>query len=182
MANIILVLSKQTKKICIFSNCLTRQFKIILAQMQTITIWMPSTNVIDFTLVLLLKQEIVKYHEILLLWRQFFQVSHIVWRFMKTRLFGMGALIICQLFNQHTRWNLFLLYFILIFKQIHNYPFRQLFFKTFSQKFVFWLKQTFSKNWQFWIVQPTWLKKKIQQQSSLTTAWFAHNQAPQTLR
>jgi len=30
--------------------------------------------------------------------------------------------------------------------KIHNYPFRQLFFKTFSQNFVFWLKQTLTKN------------------------------------
>jgi len=48
--NIFLVLRKQTKEICIFSNYLTRQFEIILTQIQTITIWMPSTNVICFTL------------------------------------------------------------------------------------------------------------------------------------
>jgi len=36
--NIFLVLRKQTKEIFIFSNCLTRQFEIILTQIQAITI------------------------------------------------------------------------------------------------------------------------------------------------
>ena len=34
--------------------------------------------------------------------------------------------------------------------------------KPFLKNFILWLKQTLTKNWQFWIIQPTWLKKKIQ--------------------
>ena len=74
MVNILLVLGKETKEICIFSNFLTRQFEIILTQIQTITIWMPSTNVIGVTLVLFLKQEVIKYHQIFMLRGDFFWV------------------------------------------------------------------------------------------------------------
>jgi len=105
---------------------------------------MPSMNVICLTLVLFLKQEIVKYHEILLLWREFFRVRQIVCRFIKITLiwlFGTSLSIFCQLMNQLVWWNLLLLYFILIFKDIHDLLLWKLFFKTFSQNFILWLKQ-----------------------------------------
>jgi len=47
---------------------------------------MPSTNVIGFTLVLFLKQEVIKHHQIFMLWRQFFRVGHVVCRFIKITL------------------------------------------------------------------------------------------------
>jgi len=146
---------------------------------------MPSTNVIGFTSVLFLKQGIIKYHQIFMLRGDFFWVWNIISWFIKITLnwlFGMSPLIFCQLMNKLVWWNLLSQYFIMAFKDIHDHLLWKLFFKTLTQNFILWLKQTLSKNWQFWIVQPTWLKKKIQQQNSLTTAWFAHNQTLQTLR
>jgi len=101
--NIFLVLRKQTKEIGIFSNCLTRQFELIFTQIQTITIGMPSTNVIGFTLILFLKQEVIKYHQIFILRGDFFWVWNIVCRFIKITLnwlFGTSLLIFCQLMNK----------------------------------------------------------------------------------
>ena len=141
---------------------------------------MPSTNVICFTLVLFLRQEVIKYRQIFMLRGDFFWVWNIISWFVKIALnwlFGTSLLIFWQLFNQLVWWNLFSQYFITVFKNSHYHLFWQLFFKTFFQNFILLLKQ----NWQFRIVQPARSEKKVQQQCSLTTAWFAHNQAPQAL-
>jgi len=69
---------------------------------------MSSTNVICFTLVLFLKQEVIKYYQIFMLRGDFFHVWDIIGRFIKitlNRLIGIfslrrGALFLCQLMNQ----------------------------------------------------------------------------------
>jgi len=110
---------------------------------------MPSTNVIGFTLVLFLKQEVIKYHQIFMLRGDFFWVWNIVCWFIKITLnwlFGTSLLIFCHLMNQLVWWNLFSQYFISVFKDIHDHLLWKLFFKAFSQNFILWLKQTLTKN------------------------------------
>jgi len=113
---------------------------------------MPSTNVICFTLVLFLRQEVIKYRQIFMLRGDFFWVWNIISWFVKIALnwlFGTSLLIFWQLFNQLVWWNLFSQYFITVFKNSHYHLFWQLFFKTFFQNFILWLKQTLTKNCNF---------------------------------
>jgi len=127
-------------------------------------------------------------NNIFMIGRDFFWVWNIISWFIKITLnrFTASCVFIlcrflCYRINQHTWWNLFALYFISIFKHMHYVCFRQLFFKTFFQTFIFWLKQTFSKNWQIRIVQPTRLEK-IQKKFCFSAARLSNNQTIQASR
>ena len=150
---------------------------------------MPSTNVIAFTLVLFLKQEVIKYHQIFMLRGDFFRVwiiiswfvniavnslKRVLWFFANSSISWFGEICFRSI---HCIIIGFQKHFITVFKNSHYHLFWQLSFKTIFQNFILWLKQTFTKNWQFWIVQPVGLKQKVQQKCCFSTTWLSSNQA-----
>jgi len=77
------ILSEQANKVCVFSYSLTRKSKIVLRQVKTVHVAVPTSGAISFAFVLSFKQQVVENHQILLVRAQFFWIKCVANRLVK---------------------------------------------------------------------------------------------------